>query len=94
MSKIITINRTKRKKTNYINNRDFYEKLVEYKKLLLVDENATMSPYIGKCIIQICNKLSTNKSFSGYSFDWKDEMIRGCNRKLFSCHKKFQPREI
>jgi DNA-directed RNA polymerase specialized sigma subunit len=65
---------------NYITNKKFYEAIVEYKqKLAEATEAGRQKPqvtnYIGESILLICNKLSTKGNFSGYSPQWKQEMI-------------------
>ena len=62
-----------RKKTHYVNNRDFLEALIKYKERLQNNSSARIPDYIGVCIMQICTKLSTKPNFSGYTF--RDEMI-------------------
>jgi hypothetical protein len=68
----------KRIKKNYINNRDFFEALVAYKKLCQEaedsgEEKPMVPDYIGKCIWQIATRLATKPNFSGYTF--KEDMI-------------------
>jgi hypothetical protein len=63
---------------NYVNNRDFFAALVEYKKLCKEAEEKNVDlpkvpDYIGKCIMQIATRYATKPKFSGYSY--KDEMI-------------------
>jgi len=68
----------KRAKRNYVNNADFLEALVAYKKACTEaedagDEKPRCPDYIGKCIYQIATRLATKPNFSGYSY--KDDMI-------------------
>ena len=68
----------KRAKKNYVNNADFLEALIQYKKLCVEaedagDEKPRCPDYIGKCICQIATRLATKPNFSGYSY--KDDMI-------------------
>ena len=63
---------------NYINNKDFYIALIEYRDKRLAAEAAGIElpripNYVGECFIQICSKLATKHNFSGYSY--KDEFI-------------------
>lgn len=63
---------------NYINNKEFYALLVDYKaKCNEADLNSQPTPRIpediGKCFMMIATKLSTKANFSGYTY--KDEMI-------------------
>lgn len=68
----------KRVKRNYVNNPDFLEALIEYKKKCKEaedsgDELPRVPNYIGDCIYQIANRLATKPNFSGYSY--KEDMI-------------------
>ena len=68
----------KRRKVNYVNNRDFYNAIVEYRNKCKVAEAEgkqipVMSRYIGECISEIAKRYSTKPMFSGYVF--RDEMI-------------------
>jgi len=63
---------------NYINNKEFYALLVDYKtKCKEADLEGKPVPRvpedIGKCFMMIATKLSTKANFSGYTY--KDEMI-------------------
>jgi hypothetical protein len=63
---------------NYINNRDFYNAIVQYKLQCEAARDAgkekpRIPNYIGECIFSIANKYSNKPSFIGYSF--KEEMI-------------------
>jgi len=65
-------------KKNYVNNPEFLEAIVAYKKLCLEAEDSGDSKpqipdYIGECIYQISTRLASKPNFSGYSY--KDEMI-------------------
>lgn len=59
-----------KKKTNYVNNKDLYQALVQYRAS---PEPRVISNYIGLAIMQICNGLAKKGNFSGYS--WRDEMV-------------------
>lgn len=68
----------RRIKKNYVNNPDFYAALVEYqKKCKESEDSGELQPivprYIGECMQQIANRLSTKPNFYNYSF--KDDMI-------------------
>jgi hypothetical protein len=65
-------------KKNYVNNRDFFDSLVAYKKLCKEaedsgDEKPRVPNYIGDCIWQIATRLASKPNFSGYSY--KEDMI-------------------
>lgn len=81
---------------NYIDNEAFYLAMVRYKqqyeesrKLGLT--KPPISNYIGACILKIAYKLSTHKSFIGYTTQWKEEMRSdGIENCLQYCHN-FDP---
>ena len=81
-------------KKNYINNRDFFDAIVEYKKKCREAEDAgeeypVVPDYICQCFMQIANRLSTKPNFSGYSFidDMRMDGIENCIRYV----KNFNP---
>jgi len=67
-----------KKKVNYINNPDFLQAMIEYRNMVReAEQNSKPRPivptYIGKCIMQIANRLSHKPNFINYSF--REEMI-------------------
>ena len=65
-------------KKNYVNNPEFLQAIVDYKKLCAEaedsgDDKPQIPDYIGECIYQISTRLASKPNFSGYSY--KDEMI-------------------
>lgn len=65
-------------KQHYVNNAQFFQAIVEYKRLVKDSvekglDKPRISDYIGECLYKIANKLSTKPCFIGYSF--RDEMI-------------------
>ena len=60
-------------KRHYVNNKDFYQSIVDYREKLANDPQARIPEYIGVCIFKICERLSTKPNFVGYSF--RDEMV-------------------
>lgn len=69
---------TKKKPVNYVNNKDFHEAIVEYRKKVKKCEKEGKDPpripdFIGSCILKIAQGLSNKPCFSSYSF--KEEMI-------------------
>jgi DNA-directed RNA polymerase specialized sigma subunit len=70
---------TKRKKSiHYVNNRDFLEALIEYKKKVKEaqergDPKPQITNYIGECFLKIATHLSFKPNFVNYIF--KDDMI-------------------
>ena len=66
------------KKRNYVNNPDFLQALVDYKKACKEAEDSgdkmpQVPEYVGKCIMLISQRLATKPNFSGYTF--KEEMV-------------------
>jgi hypothetical protein len=68
----------KKKPVHYVNNAEFLEAIVEYKKACVDAENSgdikpQISNYLGECILKIARKLSNRPNFINYSY--KDDMI-------------------
>jgi len=68
----------KKAKKNYINNAEFYEAMVEYKKKVREaedsgDESPRIPNYIGECLYQIANRLSYKPNFVNYMY--RDDMV-------------------
>jgi hypothetical protein len=60
----------KRKTTNYVNNKDFYQELVRYNQQI---GEKKISNYIGECFMLIASNLAKKPCFNRYSF--LEEMI-------------------
>lgn len=74
----ILMPRGKKKSEHYVNNKDFYQALVEYKKK--VDDakekglpKPRITNYLGDCFLRIANHLAYKPNFVNYMF--KDDMI-------------------
>lgn len=72
-------------KREYVNNKDFYDALVDYRKRKqeAVNNNNDLPQipeFIGRCIYDICSNLSQRPNFSGYSFrsDMIGDAIENC----------------
>ena len=68
----------KKKPEHYVNNKEFYAAMVEYKIICRAAEEAgkeqpRIPEYLGMCIYKIATKLSNRPNFINYSY--KDEMI-------------------
>ena len=66
------------KKKNYVNNAEFYQAMVEYKKACREAEDAgddapRIPNYIGTCIYEIATRLSYKPNFINYSY--RDDMV-------------------
>ena len=65
-------------KSHYVDNKSFYAAMIEHKnKRKEAEEQGLVAPkisnYIGLCIFQIANKLSTKGNFINYTY--RDEMV-------------------
>ena len=65
----------KRRKNNFIDNKEFYAAMLEYEKLKLMLEKGLerkdwpqISRYIGKCFLDIAEHLSMRPNFSNYVY--------------------------
>lgn len=81
-------------KKNYVNNKDFLDALVQYRKMRIEAEDCGDEPpripdYIGRCFYQIANRLATKPNFSGYSY--KDEMISDGLENAIQAINNFDP---
>lgn len=76
-------------KKHYVNNKDFYEAIIAYKEKLLENPELRVPNYIGVCVNQICNRLSTKPNFIGYS--WRDEMVADAIENCMYALPKFDP---
>lgn len=68
----------KKQKPHYVNNKEFYEKISEYKTSVLKaekegKEKPKVSNYLGECFVKIANHLAYKSNFVNYTF--RDEMI-------------------
>jgi hypothetical protein len=87
---------TTKKSKNYVNNKDFFNALVEYqsicKELVKKDLSLPSIPnYIGICIDMICNKLSLKSNFIRYSF--KDELVGDAVENCCAAVDNFDPKK-
>lgn len=68
----------KKQKPHYVNNKEFYERISEYKTSVLEaekkgKEKPKVSNYLGECFVKIANHLAYKSNFVNYTF--RDEMI-------------------
>ena len=82
------------KKVHYVNNKDFYNEMVEYKKQLreseaIGEDKPQLTDYIAKCFWDIAMGLSNKPNFINYTY--RDEMIMdGVENCIRYCHN-FDP---
>ena len=63
---------------HYIDNKEFYQAMIEWKKLVVEAEESDdgrppVTEYIGKCFLDIAEHLSYRPNFINYPY--KDEMV-------------------
>ena len=84
----------KKKPINYVDNKKFYQEIVKYRAALKEareqgKEDPRMPDYIGKCIWQIAERLSTKPCFVNYSF--RDEMVADGIENCILYFKDYDP---
>jgi len=84
----------KEKKVNYVDNKKFYETIVEHRRRVEESAQKGLEPprlpeYIGECIWKIANKLSNKPCFINYSY--RDEMISDGIENCIMYFKDFDP---
>jgi hypothetical protein len=84
----------KKTKVMYVNNTDFYNAIIQYKKSLRrakrkKEEEPRIPEYIGECIWKIAQKLSTKPCFIGYSY--REEMIGDAVENCILYFKDYDP---
>jgi hypothetical protein len=80
--------------THYINNKDFLQALIDYKKSCnnnqeLGKEDPPIPNYIGECFLKIANHLIRKPNFISYSF--KEEMISDGIENCIMYFRNFDP---
>lgn len=84
----------KKRKRNYVNNVEFLEAMVKYKKAVREAEDSGEEPpripnYIGECIYQIANRLAYKPNFINYTY--RDDMIADGLENAIMCVNNFDP---
>lgn len=79
---------------NYVNNAEFLKSIVDYKKRCAqADADGLPKPqipnYIGECILQIAQRLSSKPNFAGYSY--REEMISDGLENAIQAFDNFDP---
>ncbi len=69
---------SKTKKEHYVNNKEFLEAMIKYRKAVrraarLKEDKPPVGNYLGSCFLKIANHLSYRPNFINYTF--KDDMI-------------------
>jgi len=86
-----------KKKVAYINNKDFYAAIVEYRKKADAAKKKNkpkpqIPNYIGECILKIAKNLANRPNFSGYT--WKDEFIDDAIENCITAFDNFDPKRF
>ncbi len=81
---------TTRVKRNYVNNKDLFNALIEYKKLCKEaeecgDEKPLVPKYIAECILLIAQRLSSKPNFASYTYR-EDMIMDGVENCLLYMH--------
>jgi len=84
----------KKPKKNYVNNAEFYEAMVKYKKEVREAEDSGDDPpripnYIGECLYQIANRLSYKPNFVNYTY--RDDMVADGLENAIMAINNFDP---
>lgn len=74
----IQMPREKKKPEHYVNNKEFLDALIEYKRLVSISADSgkpkpRITNYIGECFLKIATHLSFKPNFVNYMF--KDDMV-------------------
>jgi hypothetical protein len=94
VSIIIDMSKKKRVKHHYIDNKEFFAAMVEWKKDVIESENSDekrppITEYIGKCFLDIAEHLSHRPNFIGY--DYREEMIGDAIENCLMYAHNFDP---
>ena len=88
--------RTKKKPEHYVNNKDFFAAMVDYKKSVnkAKREKQTKPPvpdYVGECFLKIANHLSFRPNFINYTY--RDDMISDGIENCLQYLDNFNPKK-
>lgn len=80
--------------THYINNKEFYQMMVEYKEVCKQAEDQNLPKPripddIGKCLYLIATRLATKWNFAGYTY--REEMVGDALENLIVAVHSFDP---
>lgn len=84
----------KKKKRNYVNNAEFLEAMIKYKKSVREAEDSgeeapRIPNYIGECLYQIANRLSYKPNFINYTY--REDMVADGLENAVMCINNFDP---
>ena len=83
-------------KAHYVDNKQLYAVMIEYKDAVNEsEESGELKPqipnYVGRCLLQIANRLATKPNFANYTF--KDDMISDGIENCVSYIHNFDPQK-
>ena len=89
-----TLNQRKRKKNNFIDNKEFYAALVAHRdRCMEAQENGQEEPviprYVGKCFLDIAEHLSMRPNFSNYMY--RQDMVMDAVENCVLYWHRFDP---
>lgn len=73
----------------YVDNKKFYQALIDYQEALKTNPQLQIPVYIYECIKLICAKLSIRRNFNAYSF--REDMISEGTVNCLEAITKFDP---
>ena len=81
---------------NYITNKNLYNAMIEHNRKLKESiekeiDKPVVSNYIGEAIFLICTNLSSKGNFSGYTVQWKQEMLSDAMVDCVAAVDNFDP---
>jgi DNA-directed RNA polymerase specialized sigma24 family protein len=84
----------KKRKRNYVNNRDLYEAMIDYidkynKNISEGKQPPQLTKYITDCLLQICTNLGKKPNF--YNYTYKQDMIADAICDCIAGAKNFDP---
>ena len=79
---------------HYVDNKHLYAVMIEFKKAVdeaeqSGDPKPQIPDYVGRCLLQIANRLATKPNFANYTF--KDDMISDGIENCVSYIDNFNP---
>ena len=86
--------KTTKARRNYVNNVEFLEAMVKYKKAVREAEDSgeelpRIPNYIGECLYQISNRLAYKPNFINYTY--RDDMVADGLENAIMCINNFDP---
>jgi len=75
--------------SNYINNKAFFDAIVEYRKNKSLDPSIKLPDYIGQCFVSIAHRYISKPNFIGYTY--KEDMIGDAIENCIKYFHNFDP---